>query len=182
MSLRSYRRNVALGVTGARKPTCLPAALEQISPDHKLPPATYKSYRGFIRRLDVSEVRRANAQQREMLDEILPYLGGISCRDLELARVKTCLDFRRLIRELASDEYRVAVQLDLGWRGVMHTVGLLPVEEDRFKLVSNHVPRALAGVVTPDQIFPRLEQPQDYPTLTKFNRFVMANVLALPLV
>lgn len=179
MSLSSYRHNVALGVTGSTMPTCLPAALEQISPRHELEPVTYRHYRGFIRRADFSDTRQYNAEQSLILDEIAQSLGGLSCRDVETELVHNVADFRQVVRYFLDAGWRVAVNVEDA-KDKNHTVGLLRVGEGkRVRLVSNYIPRGLVGKVTLAQVFPHLVHP-DSPKLTRYNRYVHANVLALP--
>ncbi len=180
MSIASYRRNVARRVTGPFIPTCFPAALEQISPYHSLPPGVYREYKDFVNWYGQlrREARETNNDELEyVIDRIVGSLGGLTCRDVLFKRAETPLGFKRIVNQLIAQDYRVAVDVSTG-RGA-HTVGLLPLpEEGLYTLVSTQLPQTLQGVVTLDHISQRLFHHQDrhmsrYP-------FSDANITALP--
>ncbi len=178
MSIASYRRNVARGVTGPTKPTCFPASLEQLSP-YSIPPRAYLEYKDFINWYsDLRKEQRdlAVGQYAEMVDVLVESLGGLCCQDLVFKRVTTLIGLKRVVNKLIAEDF--GVTLDVRTQIGVHTVGLLPVEEGYFTLVSNHVPPRLQGVVTLDDIMPRLNIPKDksmvnYPLND-------ANIAALP--
>jgi hypothetical protein len=180
MSISSYRRNEARGVTGPYKPTCFPASLEQLSP-YSLPPRVYREYQDFIGWYYL--LRKEHREQRideyvDMVDELVEPLGNLCCRDLVFKKATTPVGLKRVVNRLIAEGYGVA--LDIRTQIGVHTVGLLPVEDGYFTLVSNHVPPSLRGVVTLDKIMPRLNIPRDkqmigYPIND-------ANITALPYV
>jgi len=177
MSLRSYRRNVALGVTGASTPTCLPAALEQVSPYNQLPPDIYKAYRKHAKDSDLASTRELNARKREVFAKIAPHLGKFTCEDIEMELAPTEQIFKDMVACYTGLGWRIAVNLEDD-RGPMHSVGLIPEKWSRFKLVSNYVPDELGKLATLHQIFPYLHQPDG--ELTRHNRYLEANMILVP--
>lgn len=178
MSVRSYQRNRALGVTGTRMPTCLPAALEQISPNNHLSPAVYRSYRRYAKNSDdYTSKREQNARKRGIVDEIAPYLGNFTCRDIEMELAPTEQIFTEMIGWYSKLGWRIAVNL-VDTKDPLHSVGLIPEKWGRYKLMSNYVPDELGKLATLHQIFPHLYQPEG--ELTRYNRYLEANVLIVP--
>ncbi len=180
MSIASYRRNVRKGVTGPYIPTCFPAALEQISPEHSLRPGVYRDYTDFVRWYsELSKRRRQdeNGEFETIINEVVAGLGGISCKDVIFKRAETCLGLKRIVNRLLAEDYRVAVDVAIG-RGT-HTVGLLPLPEPGyFILASTQLPKTLEGVVTLDHVAKRLMVPCE-PHLSAYP-FSDANITALP--
>lgn len=181
MSIASYKRNEKRGVTGPYKPTCFPASLEQLSP-YGLPPKAYTEYLDFIgwyfsiRGRD--ERDKHNPEYKEMFDNLVVHLGGLSCKDVIFRRANTSLGLVRIVKDLVRQDYQVAIDVRMQGKGI-HTVGLLPTgEEDYYTLVSNQIPQSLQGIVKLQDIAPRLslhgeKYMKEYP-------FSNANITALP--
>lgn len=178
MSIASYRRNVARGVTGPYKPTCFPASLEQLSP-YSIPAQAYLEFTNFIGwyyNLRKEHRDQALDQFTEALDGLVQTLGGLCCEDLIFKRATTAIGLKRVVNRLIADDFSVAI--DIRTQGGTHTVGLIPVEEGYFTLVSNHIPPKLQGIVTLDALIPRLNVPKDrYMPDYPIND---ANITALP--
>lgn len=180
MSIASYRRNVARGVTGPRKPTCYPAAIEQILPNHALRPDTYVYYKDFaewIAQYGPKQRETFLEECEEAYDYLFANLGGLSCKDVDFRRANSVLGFKRIVNQLLRDGFDVVVDVAMGHEP--HAVGLVPLpEEGYFYLASTHLPKTLQGVVTLDHIGQRLHYPVDrhfdaYP-------FNDANITAIP--
>src|SRR5688572_1676648 len=109
MSISSYRRNVARGVTGKYSPACFPAALEKLSPANQLPPQTYRRYRGVMKQFDTAvgqERRQINPNYKQSISEIAWELGEIEFDKIEFERAETYRDFSRVVRALLRHDYR----------------------------------------------------------------------------
>jgi hypothetical protein len=187
MSIASYRHNEALGVTGPMLPTDLPASLEQVYSYYELPAQTYRDYRRFARTTDFSDARRANAEQGEMIGQIVEDLGGFSCQSVEVELIDEESVFEEAVSWFLSEEWRVAVKIK-DEIDTSHTVGIRPVRKGIVKLVSNAVPSHLSGKVTLGSVFKHLFVPKGRNpkpekrslNLTPSNRFLKWNLLALP--
>lgn len=181
MSVRSYRRNVERKVTGAGLPTCFPAALEQISPNHALHPEVYKDYQEFIKSYDSMNKRQRNPAYKDMINWIVEDLGDLTCNDLIFTRAHTYGEFSRIIRKLIRQTFRVSVDIVSPGTtdGSFHTVGLIPTElNNEFKLVSNQIPAPLRGIVTLSEVYPYIAQPkEEFRPRYPFND---SNITALP--
>jgi hypothetical protein len=186
MSIASYRENEKRRVTGQRKPTCLPAALEQISPNHSYRPAIYSYYHewgDWFGTLPYSERMKGvySPEYEDMINRLVRPLGGLSCDDIVFSSVTTPMGFKRAVKPLLKEGYRVVTDIKYGGdpRYLVHAVGLLPTGEDGFvTLVSNHIPKCLAGIVTLQQVGERVAVGEDpYRPKYPFNN---ANVWGLP--
>lgn len=115
-------------------------------------------------------------QYTEALDDLVQTLGGLCCQDLIFKKATTAIGLKRIVNRLIGDDYSVA--LDVRTQTGIHTVGLIPIEEGYFTLVSNHIPPKLQGVITLDALMPRLNIPNDRP----MSRYPIndANITALP--
>lgn len=182
MSITSYRRNVSTGATGLYTPTCFPAALEQISPEHRLQPSDYRRYRGGIGTLNrlFSEGgqsrRQINPFSKRLFASIIEP-SGCDLYDVEFRRVRNSYNLGRLVHSALNQACRVSVDLNYGIKDESHTVGLIELEDGRFELVSNHVPFGLK-VSSLDEIFPHLDQSKDQPSVRY--PFMGSNVTILP--
>lgn len=182
MSIASYRKNEKLKVTGPRLPTCFPAALEQISPDHRLPPKVYKDYREYINNISILPKSKRHLlieEDLELYSNVLKHLGNLTSDDLIFKRANSAIGLKRIIHKLIDDGCRVTVDIDQrGWKTV-HTVGLMPTSElDYFTLVSNYIPNNLQGIISLDKIAARLAISSEA-HLSK-NPYYDANITALP--
>lgn len=182
MSIASYRRNVSKRVTGHNSPTCFPAALEQISPNHSYHPGIYRDYTSFIdwfSTLSLIERDKRIGDYEEAVSQIVKPLGGFACEDVLFSRATTTTGFLRVIRPLLSEGFRVVVDISRA-RGTTHAVGLLPVgrEMDHVTLVSTHIPKCLGGIVDLRQIADHLAVPEE--TYMPGHPLNNANITALP--
>jgi hypothetical protein len=181
MSIVSYERNVGRHVTGPFLPTCFPAALEQISPDHSYKPGIYQNYSEFNEWWGKIRRRERIHHMPEYADGLVEPLGGYSYEDMVFSRATTPMGLARVVRRLLSEDYRVTVDIKYAISGAYnaHTVGLLPTGyEGHVSLVSTHVPKCLSGIVTLEQIGERLAI-SAFPHRPEYP-FSDANVLALP--
>jgi hypothetical protein len=165
MSIPSYQKNRSRGVTGRFTPTCLPASLEQISPNHAYRPGVYRDYEDWIDwycTFSLKERDKLYIEYEEMIDVLVRPLGGLACEDLKLSHADTVIGFLRIVRPLLADGYRV-VCLTGGNSSTAHAVGLLPVggEHDLVTLVSNQVPKSLSGIVSLRKIAERISVPDE---------------------
>jgi len=185
MSRRSYRHNVALGVTGPNTNTCLPASLEILSEEGSLSPRTYRMYDGYFKEYSRREIggqakRLCNPMMREMYNQVLWDLEGLQCCDIEFRRAHTLPQFARIIFSLLNQDARIALDLDTDGDGTYHSVSLLPQDTgiDRFRLASTWIPRNLQGARTLPEIFDYVAQDPEPPRIRyPFNN---ANITALP--
>ncbi len=187
MSIASYRRNRAAGVTGRWTGTCFPASLEQISPRNSLEPDTYVRYTevlDYIETLQGQEKRQANPFYKILYEELIEELGS-TYDQVVFARLKSPCSFRSGVRRLLQEGCRVTV--DLMSEGciakvgdaVVHSVGLRAVEgTDAVSLVSTWVPPELRGQISLDELFPHVAQINE-PTRTRY-AFNDCNVFAMP--
>lgn len=109
-------------------------------------------------------------------------LGELTCDDVEFYAVDTFKEFEYTVRHLVNRECRVVLDIHLfnmPEDDGTHALGLLPSEHpDFFKLVSNHTPRFLQGLVTLETIFDNLSFHDEPPSVRyPFND---ANITALP--
>ncbi len=183
MSMASYRRNVSLGVTGQVTDTCYPAALEQISPYNRLNPDTYKKYEKFVRAWDKLKKKNPHAINptfKDLISEVAWELGEIEFGDIYFDRVNTYREFSTTVRKLLRREYRITVDIHLDEfdKDTDHPVGLIPLSDDAFKLVSTWVPHFLYGQVSLRDIFEYTAfSKEPYRQRYPFND---ANITALP--
>jgi len=186
MSIDSYKRNVSKRVTGRSFPTCFPAALEQISPNHGYRPNIYRDYSDFINwycSLTLKERDKRLNEYEGMISHMVKPLGGLACEDLVLSRATTPAGFLRVVRPLLSEGFRVTVDISRsgGKTATVHTVGLLPVETetDHVTLVSTSVPNCLSGIVTLRQVADHLAI-SNLTYSAGYHPVNNANILALP--
>lgn len=186
MSINSYKRNVERGVAGPEIGVCLPASLEQISPNHSYRSKIYTDYLEFVEFL--GSLSQKQQRSREVLDEyetvienLLRPLGRQAIKNLVLSRITTERGLVSKLRKLHDLDYRVAVDIKYGSfnpEREVHTVGLIPVDRDHVTLVSTHVPKCLRGVITTRQLAERIaiskeSDVKDHPIAT-------ANLIAFP--
>lgn len=187
MSLKSYKANVAAGVTGRDSYTCFVAALEQISPMHAFDPSIYLRYTEVIDQIETmqgQDKRRANPLYKQMFGE-LATAAGYSYDDLIFRRLRTLGDFCQVTQQLLGEGKRVVVDIigdncDEGKDGVVHSVGLSSVRGngDGVRLRSTWLPPELAGVVGLEELFPHVSQVREEPRVRY--AFNDANLVALP--
>lgn len=163
MSLSSYRQNVRRGVTGKNTSTCFPAALEKISPDHRLPPKVYEEYQEFVKwhdSLDGIGHLQATEIHSKTLTNIVEHLGSFCSDQLIYRNITRRYRLRETLTKLTSQDFRVLVELQLD-EG-RHAVGIIPTGvEDAYRLTSTWVPHSLQGIITPENIYPLLARPED---------------------
>lgn len=154
MSITSYELNVSRRVTGKNKPTCFPAALEQISPFYEYDPDIYRDYSSFINwycSMSLKKREKHVDELTEMYDELFLPLGGLSSEDALFRRASTPVGWMRIVRKLLTEDYGVVADIRYGPnRYESHAVGILPVPDagpERVTLVSTHIPTKLQGVV-----------------------------------
>ncbi len=184
MSIASYKANERRRVTGPFMPTCFPASLEQVSPDHRLPPRTYQNWLDFLdwyESLSKKEKERAVPEQGEAMEDMFRSLGGFCCEDVVFKRANTPLGCIRIINRLIEEEYRVVIDIDYRRReDYYHSVGLVPIERGYVTLVSNQIPRGLEGVIPLGKVARRLAMdPEPCVAAYPYNN---ANITALPAV
>lgn len=180
MSMASYRRNEARGVTGPYLPTCFPASLEQMCPYGGLRPKTYRNYLEFIDwYYPLKKTRREanNEHYKEMMDVVAWDLGKLSCEDLVFKQATTPRGMERILRKLWAEDYSVIVDIRVS-RGI-HAVGVLPTPEPNFvTLVSNQIPPNISGVIPLSEVTKRMHPNNDkFMSQYPFNN---ANITALP--
>lgn len=186
MSIASYRRNVSRRVTGPRKETCLPAALEQISPHHGYEPEIYQDYTNFINwffLFNACELDNYVGELKDMVSHLVWPLGGLACEDVLFRHANTAAGFMQHVKSLMRQDYRVVVDIKYGGnrRYDAHSVGLLPVggEVDYVMLASNHIPKCLGGIVALTTVAEHLMA--DPACLRdRQNPILGANIMALP--
>lgn len=186
MSINSYKKNVERGVAGPNLGVCLPASLEQISPNHSYRSNIYTEYLEFVNYLDALDSKERRS--REALDEyeaimerIIRPLGRRALDNLILSRVNTERGFISKIRMLHNNDYRVVVDIKYGKHNPdksVHSVGLIPVEQDYVTLVSTHIPRCLQGIISTTQLASRIATTKE--TEIKGHPIATANILAIP--
>lgn len=184
MSMSSYRRNVARGVTGIKTDTCYLASLEKISPYNQLSPETYIAYQRFMGSYftyEGQEKRKVNPQYKELIRQMAWELGEVEFDQVAFERADTYRAFSSTVRSLLRHEYRVSVDIQIEGYGdrTAHPVGLIPVDDEgRFKVVSTWTPQLLRGVVTLRDIYDTIDFCVDPPSVRyPFND---ANITALP--
>lgn len=186
MSIKSYERNVLRGVAGPDIGVCLPASLEQVSPNHSYRANIYTEYLDFVDYLDA--LNNKDRRSKEALDEyerimerLIRPLGRQALDNMILSRVNTELGFISKIRKLHDNDYRVVVDIKYGKHNPdksVHSVGLIPVERDYVTLVSTHVPRCLQGIISTQQLAGRIATTKD--TEIKGHPIATANIIAIP--
>lgn len=186
MSIASYRRNVALGVTGRYFETCFPSAFEKISPDHQLTPEIYRLYPDFLARYNTTDAvgRYYMSEEYEtFFNRMAGQLGGLSCEQAVFFRPKTAVGFAARINCLLAKGYRVVLDVDA--ENGSHAVGLVPGTEFGFvRLRSNWVPDELRGQQFVPDLFDHLAEPEysEMPPEVQVKdwAFNNSNVTALP--
>lgn len=186
MSINSYKKNVERGVAGPDIGVCLPASLEQISPNHSYRPSIYTTYLEFVDYLD--NLNNKQRRERETLEEyeaimerLVRPLGRTAVDNMILSRINTERGFISKIRKLHDNDYRVVVDIRYGKNNPdrsVHSVGLIPIERDFVTLVSTHVPKCLQGIISTEQLASRIAI-TDEPEI-KGHPISTANVLAIP--
>lgn len=163
MSIKSYQRNVELGVAGPHSSTCFPAALEQMAESYGYKPHLYEEYSAFGEWYNgLSEKGRRSQVDyfEDVIEDLVQPLGGLALQDVIFKRVVTASALARAAHNLSSAGYGVVVDISYGPPAnepVPHGVGLIPVQKNYYTLVSTHVPRALQGIVSIDEIAKRLQ-------------------------
>jgi hypothetical protein len=166
MSIESYRQNETKRVTGPNHPTCFPAALEQISPQHSYKPKIYRNYTEFINWYTSLSVKERDVRVADYEDEVsnlVEPLGGLSSEDVKFSRATTIAGFLRAVRPLLAEDWRVVVDIRSSGRStITHSVGLLSVgsETDHVTLVSTHIPKSLQGIVDLRHVASRISIPE----------------------
>jgi hypothetical protein len=184
MSIESYRDNRRLGVTNRRTPTCFPASLEQVSPNHRYKPEIYRIQKDWLNWLySIPKNLRDDylPEEAKTLTNLVRPLGLDSWEDAVYKRANTPTGFARIAGKLLLDGYRVVADLTYGGpvKNGAHAVGLLPVgEEGHVCLVSNHVHNTLQGIVNLKKVGEHVALFEDkhfkeYP-------FTNTNIMALP--
>ena len=183
MTLSSYKVNVALGVTGREMETCMPASWEQVVDYGGFSPGVYPRCPDFVRwynPLSEQQQHKHAGAFYEVLDNMAWELGGYGCDDIVFKRAASRQGFERTIRQLLAKDFSVVVDLRLGKGNFdIHAVGIIPTTlEDRYKLVSNNIPRGLRGLVTLEKVSELMDVP---PTVNnKHFAFEDANITGLP--
>lgn len=186
MSINSYKRNVDRGVAGPDIGVCLPASLEQISPNHSYRAKIYTDYLEFVDFLGA--LTQKQQRSREVLEEyevvienLLRPLGRQAIKSLVLSRISTERGLVSKIRQLHDQDYRIAVDIKYGKLNPereVHTVGLIPVDKDHVTLVSTHVPKCLQGVISTHQLAGRIAISKE--SNVKDHPIATANLIAFP--
>jgi hypothetical protein len=183
MSISSYRKNVAKGVTGKYSDTCFPAAFEQISPYNRFEPQIYKKYCRFVSwygRQEGQDKRQRNPVYKDMLAEIAWNLGEVDFDNIEFERAETYRNLSRIVRKLVRHDYRVAIDITTPncEATECHAIGLVAVGDEYYTARSTWIPRGLYGYFGLRDLFEIIEVPNDPPRLRyPFND---ANITALP--
>lgn len=186
MSIKSYNKNVEKGVAGPEIGVCLPASLEQISPNHSYRSNIYTEYLEFVDYLDslTNKERRSKEvleEYEQIMERLVRPLGRKAVNNMILSRITTERGFITKIRQLHDNDYRIVVDIRYGTSSPdksVHSVGLIPVERDFVTLVSTHVPKCLQGVISTEFLASRIAistetEVRGYPIST-------ANLLAIP--
>jgi hypothetical protein len=188
MSIRSYKRNRALGVTGANTPTCFPSALEQVARHGSFDPDAYEYYTQYINEIDEltgQGKRKMNPWFKEVCDALAANLMGFTFEDFWFYRAHTAEDFTDTVRTTLDEGYGVVI--DLAWEAdpafdgeIMHSVGLHAIKgTPDFLLRSNWVPVHLQGPISLEALFPHIAQSK-YPPRETYP-FNDTNITALPI-
>lgn len=186
MSIKSYNKNVERGVAGPNIGVCLPASLEQISPNHYYRPNIYSRYDKFMDYLDALDIRELTSkevceQYEEVIEKILRPMGKKAFDQIILRQINTERGFISTIRQLHNNDYRVVVDIQYGNKNPnkeVHSVGLIPIDTDFVSLVSTHVPVVLRGIISTEQLFNHLAHSTD--NKIKGHPLSTANVMAIP--
>ena len=185
MSIASYRKNVARRVAGKYKPVCLPAALEQISPQ-AYRPQIYREYHEFMNwfsAIPPDKSEKYNPEVEELYERLVRPLGGLAFEDLIFKRANTPLGWMRIVNQLIREECRIVADIRYGKTLYSsHSVGIIPVsgQEDHVQLVSTHVPKPLEGIVPLQRVADRFMSV--HPVYRHIPGYPMndANIIALP--
>jgi hypothetical protein len=175
MSKSNYRRCVRAGVTGRQTETCFPASIDKLLPGHRVDPEVYVAYAALMARFTaLSESRRREAIHK-MYYQLSDHLGII---DFEYRRARSIDALKEVVHSSLKNGYQVILHVD-GDEISNHAVGLEAINRRRgqFHLVSNRVPPGLRGVITLDEIFPRLDEGG---ARVPYYPFVGSNVTLVP--
>jgi hypothetical protein len=186
MSIRSYKKNVERGVTGPEIGVCLPASLEQISPNHYYRPNIYTRYEQFMDYLETLNTSQLSSKEvceeyEDVIENLLRPMGKKAFDQMIMRQINTERGFVSIVRKLHSEDFRVVVDIQYGNRNPnkeVHSVGLIPVDVDYVTLVSTHVPVALRGIISTEHLFNHLAQITD--SKIKGHPIATANVMAIP--
>ena len=181
MSIRSYQRNVDRKVTGPRIPVCFPAAIEQISPKNSYRPSIYTYYREFVEYLDTlsfEESRNKNviSEYETVIEELVRPLGGLALEDIVMKKITTPVGLFRAFNKLIEEDYRIVV--DIKYRNDVHSVGIIPIQNELITLVSTHIPKNLSGIIPLSKVAEHLAIPESKPV--KDHPISTANLIAIP--
>ena len=186
MSIRSYQRNVDRKVTGPQLPVCFPAAIEQVSPRNSYRPNVYRNYREFVNYLDsltLEELKKKEVleEYETVIEDLVRPLGGLALEDLVMKRITTPLGLFRAFNSLVADDYRIIIDIKYGNASQarsVHSVGIIPVQDDLVTLVSTHVPKQLQGIIPLSKVAKHLAISTESPT--KGHPLGTANLIAIP--
>ncbi len=166
--------------------TCFPAALEQMAEGYGYKPHLYEEYSAFgewYNELSEKDRRSYIDYYEDVIENLVQPLGGLAFQNVVFKRALNIPALTRITRELISAGYSVVVDISYGAPAkdpIPHGVGLIPVQKDYFTPVSTHVPRALQGVVSVEDIANRMLVSSDPPI--PGHPMYSANLTAVPIV
>jgi hypothetical protein len=190
MSITSYKRNVALGVTGPEIGTCLPSALDQLTKYRGVKTETYRLYPDIVDAAlayNGHDKRDRNPLYRYIYARIATELGA-DYDDCLFLRLRTRRGFVNSIGRLVEQGWRVSVDVVTeecipNPDGFVHSVGLKPApggQSDGVKLVSNWVPDHMQGELSLGELFGYVYQPYACERASARFPFNDAHLIALP--
>lgn len=161
--------------------TCFAGACDIVTPEAQVTEYTYKQYRGVMNHWDQLTKQGANRQNAvigELYGLIALDLGGYTIEQWDFCYAHTAKELAKLLARLRDSGKRIVLDT-IQRTGEVHSVGVKPLDDDRYKIVGYEMPSPLANKsVTAEQIHPFLYE-------SGFNvkpkqPYVGCNVVGLP--
>jgi hypothetical protein len=185
MTMAGYKYKVSKGITGWDRPHCVPAAIEQVT-DRRMTKVSYEAYDRYVRSYTTLQKIGGETLRcafRDTLTTIAQDIGLDSYNNFVYAKVERLADLKRTVNKLVRRDYGITLDVTGGnledkYKD-SHSVGLVPIEDDYFKVVGSWVPRPLHGIVELDDIYQYLNPHEDTVHLVRYP-FADANITAIP--
>jgi hypothetical protein len=116
-----------------------------------------------------------------VIEDLVRPLGGLALEDLVMKRITTPLGLFRAFNSLVADDYRIIIDIKYGNASQarsVHSLGIIPVQDDLVTLVSTHVPKKLQGIIPLSKVANHLAISTESPT--KGHPLGTANLIGIP--
>lgn len=185
MSKANHRRMTSLGWISSDTPTCFPESFDLITPEAGITWETYREYCNTMNRWENCpssdlNTNRHNATIKQLYEMIAQDLGGYSLSDMFFACVRSSRRLENILDDLIQNDMRPTIDV-MSRSGDVHTIGVKPYEDGRYKLIGKNQPNYLkARPVTAAAIMHHLVDCGDTTGFTRSVPFQATNISALP--